>query len=371
MSNGKVTMLAVGDLILGEPEPETFFEHAVDTLRSGDVVVGQVEVAYTTSEDDPGHVPTLAWAGFNVGTFAGNHTFDRGEAGVRCTISALQRHGIAQVGGGMTITEARRPAFIERNGTRFGFLSYNCAGPAESWARPNKPGAAYVHIITHYELDHATPGGPPTIYTFPEPTSFATMLDDVRGVRSLCDVLVVAFHKGLGHTPAKLAAYEGLVARAAIDAGADVILAHHAHIGRGIELYHGKPIFHGLGNFVTVTRALSAAGNPDREAWAWRRKELFGFEPDPEYPTYYSFHPESKYTMIAKCVFEGGSIAKISYLPCLINKKAQPEVLKNDERGQEVFKYFEKITKIAGLNAKYAWDGDEISVLGDGQETSR
>lgn len=58
----------------------------------------------------------------------------------------------------MTINEARNPVIIERKGTRFGFLSYNCVGPRETWAASNKPGCAYVHIITHYEPAYATPG---------------------------------------------------------------------------------------------------------------------------------------------------------------------------------------------------------------------
>src|SRR5690349_20893321 len=97
-------------------------------------------------------------------------------------------------------------------------------------------------------------------------------------------------HKGVGHTPAALAMYERPVARAAIDAGAHAVFGHHAHIMRGIEIHRGRPIFHGLGNFVTVTRALTPDGdNAERAAWAKRRVELYGFSPDPAMP-YYPFH---------------------------------------------------------------------------------
>ena len=41
--------------------------------------------------------------------------------------------------------------------------------------------------------------------------------------------------------------YEKQIARAAVDAGADVVISHHAHILRGIEMYKGKAIYHGLG----------------------------------------------------------------------------------------------------------------------------
>ena len=44
--------------------------------------------------------------------------------------------------------------------------------------------------------------------------------------------------------------YEFVLARSAIDFGADVVLGHHHHFLRGIELYRSKPIFYGLGHFV-------------------------------------------------------------------------------------------------------------------------
>ena len=97
------------------------------------------------------------------------------------------------------------------------------------------------------------------------------------------------------------------------------------------------------------------------QQWALRRKELFGFAPDPEYPTY-PFHPEAKQTIIARCTVTGGKIRRVSYLPCFVNKKGQPEILKNDERGQQVFNYMVKITKDASLNARYEWDGNEIVI---------
>ena len=92
-------------------------------------------------------------------------------------------------------------------------------------------------------------------------------------------------------------------------AGADVVIAHHAHILRGVDVYKGRPIFHGLGNFVAVTRALNLEANPspERVAWARRRRQLFGFEPDPAYPTY-PFHPEARNAMLAVCRFEGGQV---------------------------------------------------------------
>jgi hypothetical protein len=190
------------------------------------------------------------------------------------------------------------------------------------------------------------------------------MMDDVARLRAECDVLTVAFHKGIVHTPVTVAPYEKVIAHAALDAGADIIIGHHAHILRGIEVYKGKPIYHGLGNFVTVTPFLSVKGNPSAQglAWAKERTKLFGFEPNPEYPSYYPFHPEAKHTIIARCVVDGNGAVQASYIPCLVNTQAQPEILGHDEQGQQVFDYVERISREAGLAASFAWDGDAVAI---------
>jgi hypothetical protein len=216
-----------------------------------------------------------------------------------------------------------------------------------------------VNVLTHYESSYGTPGGPPTIYSFAEPQSLELMMSDIFQLRPKCQVLIVSLHKGLGHIPAKLAAYEQQISRAAIDAGADLVLGHHAHILKGIESYKGKFIFHGLGNFVTVTRALSNNKTQGSQDWSAKRKELFGFEPDPEYPTY-PFHPEAKKTIIAACAISGGRINKVSYLPCFINKRGEPEIVKNDVKGQDIFDYMVKISRVAGLDIGFVWDGGSV-----------
>ncbi len=369
------TILLVGDLILDEPNPDSFFDLARTTLQTADLVIGHVEVPHTTrgveqSSDvpappaNPEHLAALARANFHVATLAGNHMFDQGVAGVADTIAALRAESIVTTGAGMNLDEARQPAIIERNGVRVGVLSYNCVGPRDSWATHKKAGVAYVHVLTHYELNYASPGGPPTIYTFAEPETLEAMQADVETLRSQVDILTVAFHKGVAHTPAAIAMYERQVAKAAIDAGADIVLGHHAHILRGIETYKGKPIFHGLGNFVTVTRALSVDDNasPERLAWAKRRRELFGFEPDPDYPTY-PFHPEAKNAIIAFVEINRAGGQRAGFIPCWITPSGQPEALPRNERGEAVAAYVARITQQAKLNGKFGWDGDRVVIV--------
>jgi hypothetical protein len=367
MSDKSLNLLAVGDIILG-PSADDLFEFSRSILRAADITVGQLEVPYT--DRDPNiftidrsleHLEGLVSAGFDAVTFAGNHIWDASVPGIEDTIAWLESHDIAYTGGGMSLNEARKPAIIKRDGTRVGFLAYNCVGPKETWATSKRPGCSYVHVITHYELDHATPGGPPDIYTWAESKTMKAMEEDIRGLRPLCDVLVVSFHKGIAHTPVTLAEYEHQVSYAAIDAGADLVLGHHAHILKGIEVYKRKVIFHGLGNFTTHLPLLAPSSDEDPLDWAKRRRELFGFAPDPEYPTY-PFHPEAVNTFIAKCTIDAGTISAVSYLPCIVNKKAQPEPVARDEKGQQVFDYVKKITQDAGLNTQFQWRGNEVLV---------
>jgi len=142
-----------------------------------------------------------------------------------------------------------------------------------------------------------------------------------------------------------------------------VVVGHHAHITRGVEWYRGRPVFHGLGNFVTVTRALNLEANPSpaRLAWAHRRRQLFGFEPDPAYPTY-PFHPEAKNAFIAVCDVDDDGVRRAGFVPCWIQPSGAPEPLSDGERGRAVASYIEEITARAGLRSRFRWDEEMVWV---------
>jgi hypothetical protein len=374
----KLRVLAVGDIVLGEEDPDRFFAHAAPLLHTGDVVIAHIETPYTregfempfevpSPPGDPARLSAIPAAGFNLATIAGNHAYDQGPAGVRDTLGTLRQLGVPTAGTGMNLAEARQPARIEKRGLRVALLAYNAVGPKESWAGPKKAGAAYVNVMTHYEQEYATPGGPGRIYTFVEPDSLEAMERDIENVRAECDVLVVAFHKGVGHTRATVASAEKYLAHAAINAGADVVIGHHAHICKGIEVYRGKPIYHGLGNFVTPSRSLSLDPkenqSPERLLWAKRRRQIFGFEPDPSMPNY-AFHPESRNTMIASVEFTGDGEVRAGFVPCYIDQQVRPQPVTRDNGGQPVFDYMATITAEAGFKTNFAWNraGDEVLV---------
>ena len=365
-------ILATGDIIIDEPDPFSFFAPSRELLRGADVVIGQIEVPHTdrgecASTDIPAppakpeDLAPLRDCNFSLCTTCGNHAHDNGVPGIVDTLAHLRALGIEPTGTGLTLAEARRPAITERNGIRVGLVGFNAVGPKEGWATSLKAGVSYVQILTHHEPSpRATPGLPAKVYTFPEPDSVEEMQDIIRALRPRVDIVLVALHKGMVHTHAELQMYERPLAHAAIDAGADAVIGHHAHILRGIEVYQGKPIYHNLGNFVCVTHALTPSGDdasPERQAWIRQRQRLFGFTPDPKMP-FYAFNPESRKTMLARMTATKDGITEFGFVPCYIDDHGAPRPLTTWEEAREVVEYVEQLCREEKLSVRLAWQED-------------
>src|SRR3990172_3204791 len=83
------------------------------------------------------------------------------------------------------------------------------------------------------------------------------MEEDIKKLRPQVDVFIMSHHAGVHFVPATIAMYQKEAAYAAIDAGADLVIQHHAHVLKGVEMYNGKAIFYGLGNFAVEKPLLS------------------------------------------------------------------------------------------------------------------
>lgn len=242
-STGTVTLSAVGDIRLdgpiaavakeGGPEaPSADVRH----LLEADIVHGNLETPVTTRgkktdktwnfRAHPRLLPILTAAGFTVLTIANNHVWDYGLEGFLDTVAAVKKGGWLMIGGGKDRAEAEKVRVVVKNGLRVGFLGLTSTNPKEGWARPGKPGVAY--------------------------SDFKRIAGVVSGAKEDCDVLVVSFHGGteLAEEPNDI---QKSVARAAVDAGADLFLGHHPHVLQPVEVYKGKPIVYSLGNFLFVS----------------------------------------------------------------------------------------------------------------------
>jgi poly-gamma-glutamate synthesis protein (capsule biosynthesis protein) len=241
---------------------------------------------------------------------------------------------------------------VERKGHRVGLLSYNCVGPEAGWAGPQRAGCNYLRM----ESANGQPVSPNAPLVAPSAEALQRLRADIHAARAESDLLIVALHKGIVHTPATLAPYERPLAEAALDAGADVVVGHHAHILRGVELRAGRPLFHGLGNGCVVTRALSPSqDHPARAAWAKKRREMFGFEPDPRYELA-PFHPEAVHAVIGVVRREGDGTLRMGVMPVHVEPPGRP-VCVSDARADGVIAYLHRIGAMAGLPPRQ-WQRD-------------
>ena len=295
----------------------------------------------------------LVNAGFKVCSFASNRCFRMGQEGFLDTLDLLKENNLHVIGAGKNIAEARKPAILDCNGTKIAFLGYNSVVAPKSEADVDKPGCAPVRASTTYEQVDWQPGTPPRIITAAHKQDLSAMVEDVRKAKEQADLVVMSIHWGVHLIPAVIAMYQFEVGHAAIDAGADLILGHHPHILKGIEIYKGAPIFFSIGNFAFE----SWTGHTSPEG-----KALYRVKPDPDYPTYL-FAPECRQTMLLKIVVNNKKIDQVSFLPGMINKEGQTELLpRTDKRSDEVCEYVEWACRDQDLKTNFHRRGDEVVV---------
>jgi poly-gamma-glutamate synthesis protein (capsule biosynthesis protein) len=170
----------------------------------------------------------------------------------------LDELGIPHVGTGVDRKAARAPVIVERNGARVGFLQRTSQyWPNNHEALDARAGVAVIKAYTAYQpvyykdgtLPPNRPGTPPIIHTWCDREYLDQFQQDVRALKSRCDIVVSSHH--MGHR-GDILDFQVEIAHAAIDAGADVVMAHAEHYPLAIEVYRGKPIYYGLGSFCFI-----------------------------------------------------------------------------------------------------------------------
>ncbi|MFF2347585.1 CapA family protein [Pseudarthrobacter sp. NPDC058119] len=367
--NEPLTVLAVGDIGPDRVDAAELFELNREVLQSADVTFGQLEFVLSdqgsrlpqvrhTVKAKPSDAKALVEAGFDVISFAGNHCMDFGAEAMLDTAEHLAAAGAKVVGVGADIRAARRPAVVQHGRTEISFLSYSSVLPHSFWATENRPGCAPMRAFTVYEqVEHDQPGTPARIHTFPHREDLDNLVQDIRREKLLGRFVVVSVHWGIHFIPAQIADYQRDVAHAAVDAGADAIIGHHAHILKGIEIYRGVPIFYSLANFAMDTRV-----TPEQVATP-AFQEILALNPGwiPNFHSTFNFPPDSRKTIVAKLMVEDGKLVGFGFLPGWINDNSQTEFLRGkDERFEQVVDYMRTISKEAGLETDYRREGDEV-----------
>jgi hypothetical protein len=365
------TLLATGDIGPCRPDPSSIFNLAKERLNSADIVIGQLEPVLTdrgtqmpqarlAMRTSPSTAKAIREAGFNVISFASNHCMDWGTEGLFDTCSALREANIDVIGAGANIAEARKPALITKNGQRIATLAYCSILPMGYWAEQNRAGCAPMRGWTIYEqIEHDQPGTPSRTHSFPHREDLELMIRDIQLAKSNADVVVVSMHWGIHFVPFTIADYQRDVAHAAIDAGADVVIGHHPHILKGIEIYRDKVIFYSLGNF-----AIDPPTAFDKDLLSKQsHNEVKVLNPDWLEEDGHVVLRDSAMALVAKCEVGEHGLQRVSALPVSINRESQPEFLQaNDPRFKTIADYLTNITLEEKLNGAFKVEGDELVV---------
>ncbi len=384
-----------GDALITRPL-STIVDDDLAALRG---LVGSADFAFTNLEfiaAKPPFVPSARWNGlhvyapatvldelkdfgFNLFSLAHNHTMDYSSGGLLQTLQALGERGMVTAGAGPTLTQARRPRYLDRNGYRASIMAACSTGATQTIAgdpdgvAEGRPGLSGLRYSTEYELvppqfaalseiDEAlgtatgtrqaealsivldatmsksrrsrrflnarfVEGTTTAVHTHPSKLDVDDICRWIRDARKQADLVVVSVHCHEGargqYNADNVADFALEAARTFIDAGADVFAGHGPHQLAGMEMYKGRPIFHSLGNFAFMVETvetvpdefLQAAGLPPRSTASDFQDEREGAERGAKGFSAASVFWES---VVPVCDFTGGRVTSIELWPIVL-----------------------------------------------------
>jgi poly-gamma-glutamate capsule biosynthesis protein CapA/YwtB (metallophosphatase superfamily) len=240
-----VTVALAGDTMLGRgvartlattPPPALVAPEVRDALGQADLVVLNLECCISERGrpwDAPGKpfffrappraVELLVLLGVDCVTLANNHALDFGFDALADTLDHLATAGIAAVGAGADLEQARRPAILAAGGLRVAVVGVT-DHPADFAAGPGRPGVAFA------DLGRQVPDW---------------LLEDIREADAEADATLVTPHWGPNMTSAPVR-HVRRAASELVEAGATLVAGHSAHVPHGVA---GR-VLYDLGDFL-------------------------------------------------------------------------------------------------------------------------
>jgi poly-gamma-glutamate capsule biosynthesis protein CapA/YwtB (metallophosphatase superfamily) len=245
------TLAAVGDIMLGRrvgnrhrADPGGPLRPLARRLAAAEITVGNFESTLSTAGSptqggdsfaaSPRVIPELRAAGFDLLSLANNHVGDYGDRALRQTLDRFDSAKIDTVGAGRDLAAARRPAVIQRDDVRVGFIAVDSIGETPS-ATHNRPGTNRLNM-------------PPRTGPLNR-TQLRRITSDIRALNKRVDVVVVLTHWGTQYTH-RPEPSQRIAARAFANAGADLVIGGHPHWVQGLEMAGSAVVVHSLGNFI-------------------------------------------------------------------------------------------------------------------------
>jgi poly-gamma-glutamate capsule biosynthesis protein CapA/YwtB (metallophosphatase superfamily) len=173
----------------------------------------------------PAAIDSLRAIGTTAVGLANNHALDFGSEALEDTLRLLADAGLGLAGAGADDVSASRGVVVEAGGERLGLLAMS-DHPREFAAAPGSWGVAYADLRTN----------------LPD-----WVRAELARLRAEADLVLAFPHWGPNMT-VRPAAWQRQRSRELLDAGADALAGHSAHVFHGVELAGGMPILYDLGD---------------------------------------------------------------------------------------------------------------------------
>ncbi len=254
----------------------------------------------------PEALDALQSFGFNLVSFSNNHAWDLKVPGIENTLEEGARLHLAHAGTGNNIAEAAAPGYLK---TPKGTVAL--VAMASGLVEPGGSATATRPGVNELRVENGQPN----------PEDSARILASIREARKKADLVVVYEHNHVFDKPFRTIMLEELPERLAppdwlkkwthaeIDAGADIIVMHGAPLLHGVEIYHGRPIFFDLGNFIFQAPPIDVLLD---EPIDWE-------------------------SVVAYVEFRGKKLRSIQFRPIAMNKIGQGQADTQDEHTNNLF----------------------------------
>jgi poly-gamma-glutamate capsule biosynthesis protein CapA/YwtB (metallophosphatase superfamily) len=245
----------------------------ISPLLKGDVIFTNFEAAVIEKDQSthdgrflspPEALDALKALGFNLLALSDNHSFDLKVPGIQNTLREITSRNIAHAGIGNTLEEAAAPGYLHTPKGTVALVAMASGLIAEgASATATRPGVNELRVEAGGKPNESITLLPTEPGNEPNPEDKQRILQSIRDAHKHADLVIVYEHNHvflnrpfgtilLEELPERLGPTDWLKkwTHEEIDAGADIIVMHGMPLIHGVEIYHDRPIFYDLGNFI-------------------------------------------------------------------------------------------------------------------------
>ena len=186
---------------------------------------GEPEIKQFTFRASPSMINLIKDLNVDLLNVANNHSIDYGKEAFLDMLDIFKKNDISYVGGGENDQEAYKEYIKEINGAKYAILSATVVVPYDSWfAKENSCGLSNGY-------------------------NTGRIIKRIKELKQEVDKVIIYMHWGKEKEEVANETQRS-IARAFVNAGADLIMGSHSHTIQDIEYYKSTPIIYGLGNFI-------------------------------------------------------------------------------------------------------------------------